>query len=59
MRAMGLIKGANLALRFLLELCVLGALGYWGFRAGNATIAAERRSYVHETRYPVPSQSLR
>src|SRR5829696_3233345 len=36
---MELIKGANLALRFLLELCALGALGYWGFQAGNTTIA--------------------
>ena len=36
---MELIKGANLALRFLLELCALGALGYWGFNTGNATIA--------------------
>ena len=34
-----MIKGANLALRFLLELCVLGALGYWGFTTGNTTIA--------------------
>ena len=34
-----LIKGANLALRFLLELCALGALGYWGFKTGNTTIA--------------------
>jgi hypothetical protein len=33
-----LIKGANLALRFLLELCALGALGYWGFKTGNVTI---------------------
>jgi hypothetical protein len=33
-----LIKSANLALRFLLELCALGALGYWGFKTGNATI---------------------
>jgi Protein of unknown function (DUF2568) len=33
-----LIKGANLLLRFLLELCALGALGYWGFKTGNATI---------------------
>ena len=32
------IKGANLALRFLLELCALGALGYWGFKIGNGTI---------------------
>jgi Protein of unknown function (DUF2568) len=33
-----LIKGANLLLRFLLELCALGALGYWGFITGSATI---------------------
>jgi hypothetical protein len=32
-----LIKGANLLLRFLLELCVLGALGYWGFKTGSVT----------------------
>ena len=36
---MELIKGANLALRFLLELCALGTLGYWGFKTGNATTA--------------------
>ena len=36
---MEVIKGANLALRFLLELCALGALGYWGFNTGTATIA--------------------
>jgi Protein of unknown function (DUF2568) len=30
-----LIKGANLALRFLLELCALVALGYWGFKTGS------------------------
>jgi Protein of unknown function (DUF2568) len=33
-----LIKGANLLLRFLLELCALGALGYWGFKTGSVTI---------------------
>jgi uncharacterized protein DUF2568 len=33
-----LIKGANLLLRFLLELCALGALGYGGFKTGNGTI---------------------
>ncbi len=32
------IKGANLLLRFLLELFALGALGYWGFKAGSGTI---------------------
>jgi hypothetical protein len=32
-----LIKGANLLLRFLLELCALGALGYWGFKTRSAT----------------------
>ena len=31
------IKGANLLLRFLLELCALGALGYWGFKTGSVT----------------------
>jgi uncharacterized protein DUF2568 len=34
-----LIKGANLLLRLLLELFALGALGYWGFKTGNETIA--------------------
>ncbi len=34
-----LIKGANLALRFLLELCALGALGYWGFKTGGGAVA--------------------
>ncbi|KON90357.1 hypothetical protein AF332_18080 [Sporosarcina globispora] len=28
----------NLALRFILELCPLAALGYWGFRTGNGWI---------------------
>ena len=32
------IKGANLLLRFLLELFALGALGYWGFKIGSVTI---------------------
>ena len=36
---MELIKGANLALRFLLELCALGALGYWGFKTGGGAVA--------------------
>jgi hypothetical protein len=34
-----LIKGANLALRFLLELCALVALGYWGFKTGGGLMA--------------------
>ena len=34
-----LIKGANLLLRFLLELCALGALGYWGFKTGSGLVA--------------------
>ncbi len=34
-----LIKGANLALRFLLELCAMGALGYWGFKTGGGAVA--------------------
>ena len=32
---MELIKSANLGVRFLLELCALAALGYWGFRTGD------------------------
>lgn len=36
---MMVIKNANLALAFVLELCVLVALGYWGFRTGHGTIA--------------------
>jgi hypothetical protein len=35
---MGALKWANLALRFVLELCLLAAAGYWGFKAGNGTI---------------------
>jgi hypothetical protein len=31
-------KGANLLLRFLLELFALGALEYWGFETGNGTL---------------------
>jgi uncharacterized protein DUF2568 len=34
-----LIKGFNLALRFLLELCAMGALGYWGFKTGGGAVA--------------------
>jgi hypothetical protein len=33
------IKGANLALRILLELCALGALGYWGVNAGGGLMS--------------------
>ncbi len=29
------IRYGNLAVAFLLELCALGALGYWGFQAGS------------------------
>jgi hypothetical protein len=32
------IKAVNLAIRFLLELCVLVALGYWGFQTGQSTL---------------------
>src|SRR5918997_3472095 len=32
------LKLANLALRFLLELCALAALGYWGFKKGTSLI---------------------
>jgi len=33
------IKTANVVLRFLLELCVLAALGYWGFQTGQSLLA--------------------
>ncbi|HEV2091858.1 MAG TPA: YrdB family protein [Rubrobacter sp.] len=34
-----LAKPANLAVRFLLELCALGALVYWGFAVGGNLVA--------------------
>jgi hypothetical protein len=36
---MGIAKSANLALRFLLELCALAALGYWGYQIGQSPLA--------------------
>jgi len=33
---MELVKNANLAVRFLLELCALAALGSWGYRSSDA-----------------------
>lgn len=33
------LKGANLTIRFLLELCALGALGYWGFTSSEEPAA--------------------
>ncbi len=34
-----ILKAGNLALRFLLELCMLAALGYWGIQIGQGTLA--------------------
>jgi Protein of unknown function (DUF2568) len=34
-----MLKNANLALAFLLELGVLAALGFWGFSTGSETVA--------------------
>ncbi|MGI8689818.1 MAG: YrdB family protein [Thermomicrobiales bacterium] len=34
-----IIKSLNLALAFFLELCLLAALGYWGFRIGSGWTA--------------------
>ncbi|MGG0238133.1 YrdB family protein [Bacillus rhizoplanae] len=31
-----IIKSVNLAIRFLLELCALASLGYWGFQVGKS-----------------------
>ena len=33
-----ILQYANLALRFILELCALGAVGYWGIYTGNGKI---------------------
>ncbi|MGG2093356.1 YrdB family protein [Bacillus sp. S13(2024)] len=30
------IKSVNLAIRFLLELCAIASLGYWGFQVGES-----------------------
>ena len=37
--ALTIIKNANLALAFLLELGVIAALSYWGFQTDQGTIA--------------------
>ncbi|CAG0994900.1 hypothetical protein ARNL5_03544 [Anaerolineae bacterium] len=36
---MTMIKSANLALSFLLELVMLAALGYWGFKTGGELVS--------------------
>lgn len=36
---MAVIKLLNLALRFVLELCALAALAYWGYQAGKGPIS--------------------
>jgi hypothetical protein len=33
-----MLKAANLALRFALELCALAALAYWGWHTGGSTL---------------------
>ncbi len=33
-----MLKGANLALAFILELCLLAAFGYWGFTTGDSLL---------------------
>jgi hypothetical protein len=35
---MATLRGANLALRFVLELCMLAALAYWGFSTKDSTL---------------------
>jgi quinol-cytochrome oxidoreductase complex cytochrome b subunit len=32
---MDAIKSLNVAVRFLLEICVLVSVGYWGFKTGS------------------------
>lgn len=36
MGTLGILKSANLGARFLLELCILAALAYWGFQVPAA-----------------------
>ncbi|HEX3271605.1 MAG TPA: YrdB family protein [Ktedonobacterales bacterium] len=36
---MNALKMANLALAFLLELCALAAFAWWGYQAGQGTLA--------------------
>lgn len=36
---MVILKSINLAIRFLLELCALASLGYWGFLTGKGITA--------------------
>ena len=36
---MQVIKSTNILVRFLLELCILIALGYWGFSRGETNIS--------------------
>ena len=36
---MSLIRSANLAVRFILELCALAAYAYWGFKTGRGPVA--------------------
>ena len=36
---MELLQSANLALRFVLELCALAAFSYWGFHAPSSRVA--------------------
>jgi hypothetical protein len=32
---MDILKGLNVLVRFLLEICMLAAVGYWGFKTGS------------------------
>jgi hypothetical protein len=35
---MAVAQSANLLVRFLLELCMLGSLGYWGFQTSSGVL---------------------
>jgi hypothetical protein len=35
---MATLRAANLGLRFILEMCLLAALAYWGFQSGDGTL---------------------
>ena len=63
---MGTGEGAALALKFVLELCLFGALAYWGAQAGGSTavdvllaLAAPLAAAVVWGRYAAPRSPRR
>ncbi len=58
-----MVKSANLAVKFLLELAAFAALAYWGARTGHGAwaivlaIAAPLAAWPRRARSPWPSSS--